>query len=99
MTDLEAYRQRYQRAKHLRAQRNKTAFARRTAAENHARWRKQRARLLLDAAEHGANLSEAAALCGCGGETLRQWLHQHTGSTLWPPMPEAVAKLIDMARK
>jgi hypothetical protein len=99
MTDMTALRQRYRRAKRSRAHRAKMTVARRTAAENNERRRKHRARLLLEAIEYGADRLEAAALCNCNEEALRQWLYTQTGSTLWPPVPEDVAKLIDIAGK
>lgn len=99
MTDLEAFKQRYQRAKRSRAHRAKMTMARRTAAENNARRRKHRAKLVLEAIEYGADRAEAAALCNCNEEALRQWLYAQTGRTFWPPAPEDVAKLIDIAGK
>jgi hypothetical protein len=99
VTDLEAFKQRYQRAKRSRAHRAKMTIARRTVAENNARRRKKRARLVLEAIEYGADRFEAAALCNCNEEALRQWLYTQTGSSYWPPVPEDVAKLIDIAGK
>jgi hypothetical protein len=99
VTDLEAFRQRYLRAKLLRSHRAKMAGARRIAAESNSRFRRQRALLVLDAVEHGTDRVDAALLCGCTEDALRRWLFTYAGSTLWPPSAEGVAKLRDVAQK
>lgn len=96
-TDLEAFRQRYQRAKRARGQKTKMAAAWRAIAKTAERNRGQRARLVLSAIEHGADRADAAALCKCSEDALRKWLYIRTGSTQWPPLPANVVKIADMA--
>jgi hypothetical protein len=92
-----AFRERYLRQRNTpRAAADFARKCKRAADEEKCR---RRAQAVLDVSRLGGDWDAAVAASGMKAGSLGAWLHQYTGSTLWPLDDARRAKLAYLAEK